>query len=142
MRTRTYVSQTTPIKWKCRVSLGNGKLCERMDRYKCPFHGKIIARDEQGRAADETIRIREKELAKKRTVPDWQDPEMLEDIRLATGIDLRMNEGNKKKKKKKESGLTEIGVEEDTARSRLEKKLLNRYSKEKKDIVFVNFNIC
>jgi hypothetical protein len=101
-----------------------------MDRYKCPFHGRIIARNDQGQAADERIRVKEEEdqLAKKRSIPEWQDPEMLEDIRLATGIDLRMNE-TKKKKKKTESGLTELGIEENTVRKRLEKKILNRYEK-------------
>ncbi|CAF0789418.1 unnamed protein product [Rotaria sp. Silwood1] len=130
MRKRTFVNELPAIKWKCRAPLGNGKLCERMDRYKCPFHGRIIARNEQGQAVDEKIRIQEEEqLAKKRTTPEWQDPEMLEDIRLATGIDLRMNEENKKKKKKKkESGLTELGIEENTVRKRLEKKLFNRSS--------------
>jgi hypothetical protein len=130
MHKRTFVNELPAIKWKCRAPLGNGKLCERMDRYKCPFHGQIIARNEQGQAADETIRIQEEEkLAKKRSIPDWQDPEMLEDIRLATGIDLRMNEGKKKKKKKKkkESGLTDISIEENTPRKRLERKILNRY---------------
>lgn len=130
MHKRTFVNELPTIKWKCRASLGNGKLCERMDRYKCPFHGRIIARNEQGQADDETIRIQEEEeqLAKKRAVPEWQDPAMLEDIRLATGIDLRMNQGKKrKKKKKKESGLTEIGIEENTVRKRLERKIFNRY---------------
>jgi hypothetical protein len=128
MHKRTFIHELPAIKWKCRAPLGNGKLCERMDRYKCPFHGRIIARNEQGQAADEKIRIQEEQLTKKRTIPEWQDPDMLEDIRLATGIDLRMNEGNKKKKKKKknESGLTELGIEENTVRKRLEKKLFNR----------------
>ncbi|CAF2807341.1 unnamed protein product [Rotaria sp. Silwood2] len=129
MRKRTFVNELPAIKWKCRASLGNGKLCERMDRYKCPFHGRIIARNEQGQAVDEKIQIQEEQLAKKRTTPEWQDPEMLEDIRLATGIDLRMNEGNgKKNKKKKESGLTELDIEENTVRKRLEKKIFNRSS--------------
>ncbi|CAF1107824.1 unnamed protein product [Adineta steineri] len=132
MHKRTYVSELPAIKWKCRAPLDNNKLCERMDRYKCPFHGRIIARDEQGQAADEKIRKHEEEqqLARKRSRPEWQDPEMLEDIRLATGVDLRMSEANKRKKKKKkiESGLTELGIEENTVRKRLEKKLLNRAS--------------
>ncbi|CAF3723451.1 unnamed protein product, partial [Adineta steineri] len=114
MHKRTYVSELPAIKWKCRAPLGNNKLCERMDRYKCPFHGRIIARDEQGQAADEKIRKHEEEqqLVRKRSRPEWQDPEMLEDIRLATGVDLRMSEANKRKKKKKkiESGLTELGI--------------------------------
>ncbi|CAF1293446.1 unnamed protein product [Adineta steineri] len=132
MHKRTYVSELPAIKWKCRAPLGNNKLCERMDRYKCPFHGRIIARDEQGQAADEKIRKHEEDqqLVRKRSRPEWQDPEMLEDIRLATGVDLRMSEANKRKKKKKkiESGLTELGIEENTVRKRLEKKLLNRAS--------------
>lgn len=129
MHKRTFVNELPAIKWKCRAPLGNGKLCERMDRYKCPFHGRIIARNEQGQAEDEEIRRREEEeqSTKKRTVPDWQDPAMLEDIRRATGIDLRMNEPKKKKKKKKkESGLTELAAEENTTRKRLERKIFKR----------------
>ncbi|CAF0997889.1 unnamed protein product [Adineta ricciae] len=129
MHKRTFVQELPEIKWKCRAPLGNSKLCERMDRYKCPFHGRIIARDEQGRAADDKIRYQEEEQqrAKRRALPEWQDPEMLEDIRLATGIDLRMDAANKRKKKKKkiESGLTDLNKEHDTVRNRLEKKLLN-----------------
>jgi hypothetical protein len=124
MHTRTFINELPAIKWKCRAALGNGKVCERMDRFKCPFHGRIIARNDQGQAVDERIRIQEEQHTKKRSIPEWQDPGMLEDIRLATGIDLRMNE--KKKKKKKESGLTELGIEENSVRKRLEKKLLNR----------------
>jgi hypothetical protein len=127
MHKREFVNELPAIKWKCRASLGNGKLCERMDRYKCPFHGRIIARNDQGQAVDERIRVQEEEQqqAKKRSIPAWQDPEMLADIRLATGIDLRMTE-KKKRKKKNESNLTELGIEEDSARKRLEKKLFNR----------------
>jgi Fe-S cluster assembly ATPase SufC len=134
MHKRTFVNELPEIKWKCRAPIGNGKLCERMDRYKCPFHGRIVARNEQGEAEDEQVRRQEEEQrAKKRTIPEWQDPGMLEDIRLATGIDLRMNENKKKKKKKKnESGLTELGLEENTARKRLERKILNRYEKKHK----------
>lgn len=129
MHKRTFVNELPSIKWKCRAPMGNGKLCERMDRYKCPFHGRIIARNEQGQAEDEEIRRREEEQStKKRTIPEWQDPGMLEDIRLATGIDLRINEGKKKKKKKKkeESGLTALNAEENTPRRRLERKILKR----------------
>lgn len=127
MRKSTFVNELPPIKWKCRAPLGNGKLCQRMDRYKCPFHGQVIARDEQGVPADEKLRAKEQEkLEKKRTLPEWQDPEMLEDIRLATGIDLKIDEKKKnKRKKKKESNLTELGVEDETPRKRLEKIILN-----------------
>ena len=144
MRKRTFVNELPTIKWKCRTPIGNGKLCERMDRYKCPFHGRVIARNEQGQAVDETIREDEERLAKKRSIPEWQDPEMLEDIRLATGVDLRITEAKKKKKKKnKESSLTELGAEENTVRKRLEKKIFNRYKTKKIRLVeYVFFYVC
>jgi len=37
-----------PIKWTCRAKMSNGMLCPRMDRFKCPLHGVIVARNEQG----------------------------------------------------------------------------------------------
>ena len=38
----------------CRAPMGlpNGKLCPRMDKIKCPFHGKIVDRDENGAVVD------------------------------------------------------------------------------------------
>ncbi|KAJ2805258.1 hypothetical protein H4R21_001329 [Coemansia helicoidea] len=39
-----------PIK-ACRAPLKDGRLCPRRDLAKCPFHGPIVPRDEQGRPA-------------------------------------------------------------------------------------------
>ena len=38
----------------CRAPMGlpNGKLCPRMDKIKCPFHGKIVDRDVNGAVVD------------------------------------------------------------------------------------------
>jgi len=38
----------------CRAPMGlpNGKLCPRMDKIKCPFHGKIVDRDVHGVVVD------------------------------------------------------------------------------------------
>lgn len=44
----TFVGERPKIKHSCRFPMENGKLCSRMDIEKCPFHGKIIPRDEQG----------------------------------------------------------------------------------------------
>ena len=128
MRKRTFVNELPAIKWTCRAPIGNGKLCERMDRYKCPFHGRIVARNALGEAEDETIRRRENEEKQKRTRDDWQDPEYLEDLRLATGLERKMDANKKKKRKKNrlESNLTEIEREDESARGRLEKKIFNR----------------
>ena len=37
-----------PILHICRAKLPNGKLCPRKDRTTCPFHGKIVERDNEG----------------------------------------------------------------------------------------------
>ena len=70
----------------------NGKLCSRKDREKCPFHGKIIARDNTGqpsKAQDRVAEEKRKETEQQRN-PDWQDPNLLKDLEAATGIDLKM----------------------------------------------------
>lgn len=43
-----FAGKCLPVKWSCRVKLASGGLCPRMDRIKCPFHGPIIARNEDG----------------------------------------------------------------------------------------------
>ncbi|KAK3587499.1 hypothetical protein CHS0354_003642 [Potamilus streckersoni] len=139
-RTYTYVGKFEPVKWKCRAPLPTGKLCERMDRVKCPFHGKIIARNDLGQPCDpKDIEKLVKEEATKQdeTVPDWQDPELLADIEAATGVDLGSKgkgkvrgkgKGKGKSKEKKYPELTDISAIQNTARSRLEAKVLNKSS--------------
>lgn len=84
-------SSGTSLVIACNVLLDNGKLCPRRDKIKCPFHGKIIPRDHLGVPLDENIRLEEERRAKSRkTIPDWQDPELLADIKAATGVDLTM----------------------------------------------------
>lgn len=130
MRKRTFVPELPEIRWKCRAPIGNGKLCERMDRYKCPFHGRIVARNEQGLPEDPTIRAKEEqEATKKQNIPAWQDPEMLADIRAATGVDLQVDKKKRKKKKTIASNLTDVNIEDNTPRKQLERKLLNRFVK-------------
>jgi hypothetical protein len=48
-RTIQFTGKFEPVKWSCRTPLPSGRLCPRRDRFKCPFHGPIIARDDQGR---------------------------------------------------------------------------------------------
>ncbi|GFQ80146.1 UV-stimulated scaffold protein A, partial [Trichonephila clavata] len=56
LRTRKidFSGKFEPVKWSCRAPLPSGKLCPRKDRYKCPFHGKIIKRDAAGNPVDPT----------------------------------------------------------------------------------------
>ncbi|XP_069779154.1 UV-stimulated scaffold protein A [Narcine bancroftii] len=62
----TFAGKFEPVKHKCRAPMPNGSLCERQDRFKCPFHGKIISRDEQGNPVNPEDRQRlEKEEQRK-----------------------------------------------------------------------------
>ena len=81
-----------PVKWSCRAPLPNGKLCPRRDREKCPFHGKIMARDSAGQPSKPEDRLAEEKRAEveKQQNPDWQDPNLLKELKAATGIDLKM----------------------------------------------------
>lgn len=65
---------------------------------------------------------------------DWQDPELQADIEGALGVDLgskkKKGKGKGKGKKSKEPkypNLTDINVVENPARTRLEKKVLNKW---------------
>ncbi|MED6235978.1 hypothetical protein ATANTOWER_002726 [Ataeniobius toweri] len=61
-----------PVSHFCRAPLGNGTLCQRQDRVKCPFHGLIIPRDQEGRPCREEDRRREEqeERRKREQEPD------------------------------------------------------------------------
>ncbi|XP_059173402.1 UV-stimulated scaffold protein A-like isoform X2 [Physella acuta] len=133
-----------PVKWKCRAPMSNGRLCERMDRVKCPFHGKIIARDEQGKPSNEmdlvdTVgdSLKTEETSAQAEVPPWQDPELQREIEHATGHDLgsarsqkllEKSSKGKGKKKNKNSNLTNLNETKNTTRKRLEDKVFNKRS--------------
>lgn len=112
----------SPVKWSCRAQLPNGKLCLRKDRKKCPFHGPIVARDEQGRPKDpSTLRPTVKDA-----VPEWQDPTLLAEIKAATGVDLTMPIRGKRVRKNPFPNLTDLKTLNNSSRSRLEKKVFKR----------------
>ncbi|KAI9561766.1 hypothetical protein GHT06_012727 [Daphnia sinensis] len=111
-----------PVKWSCRAPLPNGKLCLRKDRKKCPFHGPIVARDEQGRPKDPLIM----RTPAKDAVPEWQDPALLAEIKAATGVDLTMPTKGKRVRKNPFPNLTDLKTLNNSSRSRLEKKVFKR----------------
>ncbi|XP_049862769.1 UV-stimulated scaffold protein A-like [Schistocerca gregaria] len=140
LRTRVieFTGKYEPVKWACRAPLPSGKLCPRRDRYKCPFHGPIVPRDEKGQRTDG--QPDEKSEANtddtNKNVPDWQDPQLLEDIKEATGIDLKMPEkrkkqSTKKERKKKFPGLTDISEKRKSSYERLSRKIFKKSSMKK-----------
>lgn len=122
-----------PVKWTCRAPMKSGKLCPRKDRFKCPFHGPVVARDELGSPKDPfSVSTR----PKKDAVPDWQEPGFLADIKAATGVDLTMPVKGKRKGPKVEfPNLTDIKALKNTSRSRLEKKVFSKSAMKKVDQV-------
>lgn len=124
---KSFVGKYEPVKWSCRAPLRSGKLCPRMDRFKCPLHGKIVARNEMGEIANESDRVEFEKLNKSKEVPAWQDAELIADINAATGRNIQVvgKNGKFQRKRKSEGNLTDKSKEENTSRKRLEKKLLN-----------------
>ncbi|XP_029967420.1 UV-stimulated scaffold protein A isoform X2 [Salarias fasciatus] len=126
----------TPVSHSCRAPLGGGKLCPRQDRLKCPFHGPIVPRDQEGRACRPEDRARDEQEQRRRREtqpPDWFDPQLMRDIEAATGEDLGSDRvpgkrGRGKKKKKKYPNLSDLKQSTNTSRSRLERKVFNKSS--------------
>ncbi|XP_054258849.1 UV-stimulated scaffold protein A-like isoform X2 [Macrosteles quadrilineatus] len=129
LRTRVieFTGKFKPVTHSCRVRLPSGRLCPRQDRYKCPFHGEIVPRDEKGNCINpkDAVRIQELREKKQQEKPDWQNPKLLADIKRATGIDLKMPEKGKRKKKKL-TGLTDLKETENSAKKRLENKIFKK----------------
>ncbi|NXO79950.1 UVSSA protein, partial [Sitta europaea] len=129
----TFAGKFEPVKHKCRAPMPDGTLCERQDRIKCPFHGKIIPRDDSGIPVNAEDRAREEKMKfeKQAAQPEWRDPEFMREVEAATGLDLGSSKssgkGQKKKgKKQKYPNLTDLKQQANTSRSRLEKKVFNK----------------
>ncbi|XP_071303277.1 UV-stimulated scaffold protein A isoform X6 [Agelaius tricolor] len=127
----TFAGKFEPVKHKCRAPMPDGTLCERQDRIKCPFHGKIIPRDDSGIPVNAEDRAREEKMKfeKQAAQPEWRDP--MREIEAATGLDLGSSKSNgkgqkKKGKKQKYPNLTDLKQQANTSRSRLEKKVFNK----------------
>ncbi|KAF4796533.1 UV-stimulated scaffold protein A [Turdus rufiventris] len=129
----TFAGKFEPVKHKCRAPMPDGTLCERQDRIKCPFHGKIIPRDDSGIPINAEDRAREEKMKfeKQAAQPEWRDPEFMREVEAATGLDLGSSKSNgkgqkKKGKKQKYPNLTDLKQQANTSRSRLEKKVFNK----------------
>ena len=112
---------------ECRARLPSGKLCPRRDQIKCPFHGHIVPRDNNGLPIDEEDRKRE-EAIKAKGPPDWQNPQLLKELKASIGIDLTVKKG---KRKKKYPELQDIKETENNSRKRLEKRVFKKSVRER-----------
>ncbi|XP_013362259.1 PREDICTED: UV-stimulated scaffold protein A isoform X2 [Chinchilla lanigera] len=121
----TFAGKFEPVQHRCRAPRPDGRLCERQDRLKCPFHGKIIPRDDAGQPLDPEDRAREQQQRHQPTRPDWQDPDFMQDVEAATGADLgsARYRGKGKGKRRKYPKLTDLQAQASTSRARLKKKV-------------------
>nr|XP_035150252.1 UV-stimulated scaffold protein A isoform X2 [Callithrix jacchus]XP_035150253.1 UV-stimulated scaffold protein A isoform X2 [Callithrix jacchus]XP_035150254.1 UV-stimulated scaffold protein A isoform X2 [Callithrix jacchus] len=122
----TFAGTFEPVQHRCRALRPDGRLCERQDRLKCPFHGKIIPRDDEGRPLDPEERAREqRQQRQKQERPEWQDPELMRDVEAATGQDLGSSRysGQGRGKKRRYPHLTNLKAQADTARARIGRKV-------------------
>ncbi|KAI5693509.1 hypothetical protein M8J76_002704 [Diaphorina citri] len=109
----------------CHVPLPSGKLCPRRDKVKCPFHGMIYPRDEEGKCInpeDEVRWQRTLEEMRKSQVPDWQDPVLLRQIKAATGVDLTMPKRGERRRRVPGPGLLNI-TKDNTPAARIRRKI-------------------
>ncbi|XP_027198817.2 uncharacterized protein LOC113793049 [Dermatophagoides pteronyssinus] len=113
-------SSTTISDNQCRALLPSGRLCPRRDLFNCPFHGKIIPRDEEGLPLDDELRQQELEAKFQRESNEWKDPRYLKILSEQIGKDLRMNT-----KRKRNTNQTLINLKQltSTPRQRLKSKL-------------------
>ncbi|TKC40864.1 hypothetical protein EI555_012637, partial [Monodon monoceros] len=122
----TFAGRFEPVQHRCRAPRPDGRLCERQDRLKCPFHGKIIPRDDTGRPLHPEDRAREQkqkqQLQGPAGRPAWQDPELMRDVEATTGVHLGSSRPGGKGRRRW-SGLTDLKRQADTARARIAKKV-------------------
>ncbi|XP_014254639.1 UV-stimulated scaffold protein A-like isoform X2 [Cimex lectularius] len=116
-----------PVTRACKAPLPSGRLCPRYDRVKCPLHGIIVDRDDDGNIINDEDRVKVEKASQKPRVPDWQDPVLLAELKAKTGIDLEMpKKGQRRKKNPKHPGLTDIHKKVETPMKRIAKKIFNK----------------
>ncbi|KAH9526144.1 hypothetical protein DERF_000252 [Dermatophagoides farinae] len=114
------MSSTIIAENQCRALLPSGRLCPRRDLINCPFHGKIIPRDEEGLPLDGELRQQELDAKFQRESNEWKDPRYLRILSEQIGKDLRLNI-----KRKRNTSQTLINLKQlnSTPRQRLKSKL-------------------
>jgi len=99
-----------PVLRSCRVPLDNGVLCPRQDRFKCPFHGIILDRDEHGHLLSATDEVVDGSASTSSSSTSHPNPQS----------------ASKPKKPRKARKLCSQADTSNTSRMRLQKKVLNK----------------
>ncbi|CAJ0577630.1 unnamed protein product, partial [Mesorhabditis spiculigera] len=118
-RVITFIGKAVVPTMACKARLSSGKLCPRMDVERCPIHGKIVPRDDEGFPFQESPDI---------IVPNPEaedDAEFVRDVEMATGRDLGGGSVQKKPGGRTKKRQRDVPASKQT-RDRLEKKLLDK----------------
>eukprot|EP01135_Chromosphaera_perkinsii_P000342 Nk52_evm1s77 gene=Nk52_evmTU1s77 len=122
--------------WACRAPLRSGKLCARRDKVNCPFHGKIVGRDNMGIPNGEDAEERAEALKRQEQVlrgqevnPDELWKTMRDSIERETGVEMSVKRTTSGRKKRKTTNnrtkLEEMDKPVETSRNRLRRKVMN-----------------
>ena len=115
-----------PVAWACRAPMKSGKTCPRMDRFKCPLHGKVIPRDKEGKPNGKSGDIFSKSemlTTKKSNGETWEEVE--KEVEKLTGEKLNYSKIKKKREVKPTNLVSLTKTAPVTSRSRIEKKIMN-----------------
>lgn len=117
----------------CRHPLHNGGLCPRRDLVTCPFHGKIIPRDDLGRPLDSSVETinRQAGSSKGQGVSNGKDNPVMDNLWELLEADVMSQTGqqritlNKKRQKKpvEKSSLIDIKKKPNDSYARLQRKM-------------------
>ncbi|KAI8384875.1 uncharacterized protein BYT42DRAFT_563925 [Radiomyces spectabilis] len=108
----------------CRAPLHNGSLCPRRDLVTCPFHGKIIPRDELGRPVrpeDQVSTPVEDDPRAPESPSLWQQLEG--DVMQQAGQERIDSNAKRRKKQTKKSALIDVRKKPESSYTRLQKRL-------------------
>lgn len=135
-RTMYYRPQMPQNLKACRAPLHNGQLCPRRDLVTCPFHGRIIPRDEFGRpqqqqgeeegnASSSNEAQRQERPLLMTAAPSgnlWEELEA--DVMQQVGQErIDPNKRGRKRKQRPQSNLIDVRKKKETTMSRLQKRV-------------------
>ncbi|KAG0191307.1 hypothetical protein DFQ28_000482 [Apophysomyces sp. BC1034] len=121
-RTIYYKTESPQTLEPCRAPLRSGGLCPRRDLVTCPFHGKIIPRDDIGRPLDSASQVQEGRLVNgdgNNSHSLWQEIE--KDVMQQSGQEHISRKT--RQRKKKQTALIDVRKKKETSYSRLQKKV-------------------
>lgn len=132
LQSTSSLSKCEDVDNRCKALLPSGRLCPRRDKRKCPFHGIIIPRDDQGLPIDEEMRQKELINRKEKEMNEWKDPNYLKMLSKKIGQNLEL-QNRRQKSKSKDLNLIDLKHLKSTPKQRLSTKVLKIFKNASKN---------